>query len=433
MGYWPSFLRLQKLKMTKKILLIIGILIVIGIAVFMIFFSAPATETGESRVGFSIRDYLPFGNSDNTSNNASTTDQNNNGNQDDNIVTTLSNQPIQELRKISNEPVAGAIVFNIGTTSVVRFVEKGTGNVYEARSDSNQILRLTNTTIPKIVRAFWLPSGSGFLAQTLMAENEIIETNFVKLNKNQASSTVESLTPYSTTIGKLPTDIKEITIKPDGSKIFYYTVSNSVSNWYVSNPDGTNSSLVASNPLTEWLPKWIAGNVVMMQNKGSSKSLGYTYSFDVSTKNFKKVGTGAAGISSNPNSDGSLSLISNGGSLPKLFLVDNKETTITAVSEYTLAEKCVWFKEKSPSVLCAVPYDVPRGDYPDVWYKGLVSTYDDIKRIDLTLNTSSDVANLYGLSDEQIDVVDISLSPDETHLIFRNKIDGYLWLLRIEE
>ena len=95
MGYWPSFLRLQKLKMTKKILLIIGILIVIGIAVFMIFFSAPATETGESRVGFSIRDYLPFGNSDNTSNNASTTDQNNNGNQDDNIVTTLSNQPIQ--------------------------------------------------------------------------------------------------------------------------------------------------------------------------------------------------------------------------------------------------------------------------------------------------------------------------------------------------
>lgn len=411
----------------------IGILIIVGVAAFMIFFSAPTTDTGESRVGFSIRDYLPFGNSNDTGTTTEATSASGNATTSINIGNGTLGAGTPQLRKISNEPVAGAIVFSVGTTSVVRFVEKGTGNVYEARSDSNQILRLTNTTIPKIIRAFWLPNGSGFLAQTLMAENEIIETNFVKLNKNQASSSVESLTPYSTTISKLPTDIKEITIKPDSSKIFYYTTTNVVSNWYVSNPDGTGSNLVGSNPLTEWLPKWISGNIVMMQNKSSSKTIGYTYSFDTSTKNFKKVGTGAVGISSTPNSDGSLSLISNGGSLPRLFLVNNKETTISAVNEYTLAEKCVWLKEKSPSVLCAAPYDVPRGDYPDAWYKGLVSTYDNIKRIDLTLNTFSNVANLYDLSNEQIDVVDISLSPDESNLIFRNKVDGYLWLLRISE
>jgi len=194
--------------------------VIVGIAVFLIFFSTPTTPTGESRVGFSIRDYLPFGNSGSSSDQNSTTSGQTTGNQDAATPNISIDQPIPRLRKISNEPVAGAVIFNSGTSSIVKFVEKGTGNVYEARSDSHLIQRLTNTTIPKIVRAFWLPNGSGFLAQTLIAENEIIETNYVKLNKNVASSTSESLTPFSTTIGKLPTGIKEISIKPDGSKIF---------------------------------------------------------------------------------------------------------------------------------------------------------------------------------------------------------------------
>ena len=419
--------------MTKKILLIIGILVIVGIAVFLIFFSTPTSPTGDSRVGFSIRDYLPFGNSGSNDQNSSTTDQTSTQISDDNLPNISIDQPIPRLRKISSEPVAGAAIFNTGTTSVVRFVEKGTGNVYEAKSDSHLIQRLTNTTIPKIVRAFWLPNGSGFLTQTLIAENEIIETNFVKLNKNVASSTVEILTPFSTTIGKLPTGIKEISIKPDGSKIFYYTLNGTYSNWFVSNPDGTNSNLVNSNPLTEWLPKWVSGNIVMIQNKGSSKSVGYNYSFDVSSKVFKKIGLGVVGISSNPKPDGSLALLSNGGSSPKLFLIDNKEVTSKATNENTLAEKCVWLKEKNPTALCAVPNGLPRGDYPDIWYKGLISTDDSIRRVDLSDNVSSNIADLYALSEEQIDVVDISISPDETHLIFRNKIDGYLWLLRIEE
>jgi len=421
--------------MTKKILLIIGILVVIGIAVFLIFFSAPTTDTGESRVGFSIRDYLPFGSSGTTDNNQNSNTTNESSALDDNtnIPNVTENKPIPRLRKISSEPVAGAAIFNTGTTSIVRFVEKGTGNVYEARSDSHIIQRLTNTTIPKIVRAFWLPNGSAFLAQTLVPESEMVETNFVKLNKNVASGTAEILTPYNTTIGKLPTDIKEITIKPDGSKIFYYTANRGYSNWFVSNPDGTGSSEVGSNALTEWMPKWISGNTIILQNKGSSEVIGYNYSFDISSKVFKKTGFGITGISSNPRSDGLQTLVSNGGPSPKLFLIDNKNVTIKSIDQNTLAEKCVWLKEKISTALCGVPNGLPRGNYPDVWYKGLVSTDDSIKRINMADNVSSDIADLYSLSEEQIDVVDINISPDETHLIFRNKIDGYLWLLRIGE
>jgi len=418
--------------MTKKILLIIGILAIVGIALFLIFTSKPQTA-GESRVGFSIRDYLPFGRSEDLGTGGTTTSETGNENPPAGGLPSIPiNQPVPRLRKISSEPVAGAVVFNIGTTSVVRFVEKGTGNVYEAKSDSVAISRLTNTTIPKIIRAFWLPDGASFLAQTLGSGSEIIETNFIKLNKNNASSTSESLTPFSTTIGKLPTDIKEITIKPDGTKIFYYTINGS-SSWFVANPDGTKSSLVMSHPLTEWIPKWISGNTVIMQIKGSSEAVSYTYSFDVSNKTLKKIGIEAPGLSVNPNNDGSLSLISSGKTSPQLSIVNNKDITSTKIILNTLAEKCVWLKEKSPAVYCAVPNRIPSGNYPDVWYKGLISTEDFIEKIDLNNDIYYNVANLSSLSNQKIDVVDISISPDETHLIFRNKIDGYLWMLRIGE
>lgn len=420
--------------MTKKILLIIGILAIIGVAAFLIFGSQTQTESGDGRVGFSIRDFLPFGNSDNSTDTGTTNTTETSGIISNNEpFTTQTNEiVVPRLRKISKEPVAGAVIYNVGTTSVVRFVEKGTGNVYEANSSTTVVQRLTNTTIPKIIRAFWLPNASGFLAQTLEPGSEIVETNFVKLNKNTASSTSESLTLFSTIISKLPTSIKEITIKPDGTKIFYYTALSS-SNWFVSNPDGTGSSLVMSHPLTEWLPKWISGNVIIMQIKGSSEATGFTYSFDVSSKTLKKIGVDASGLSVNPNSDGSLSLISSGGSVPDLFIVDNKNVSTKGIDANTLAEKCVWLKDKNPFVYCAIPSQIPRGNYPDIWYKGLVSTEDFIEKIDISNDIFYNIANLSSLSGQKIDVVDISLSPDGSHLIFRNKIDGFLWMLRIAE
>lgn len=417
--------------MTKKILLIIGILVVIGVALFLVFGSK--TETTEGNIGgFSIREYLPFGKSPDLETEETSNSEVNIENESADYLTNFDdNQSIPRLRKLSLEPVAGAVIFDTGTTSIVRFVEKGTGNVYEARSDSLNIQRLTNTTIPKIIRAFWLPNGSGFLAQTVLPESEIIETNFIKLNKNSASSTNELITPYSTVKSKLPTGIKELSIKNDNTKIFYYTGDN-LSNWFVSNPDGTGSVLLTTNPLTEWLPKWLSGNLVFMQNKSSSETLSYTYLFNVSDKSFKKIGLGAIGFSSNPNTDGSLILVS-GDKIPQLFLIDSKTNLSKSLETNTLAEKCVWLKEKIPSIVCAVPNFIPNGNYPDVWYKGLVATNDFIIKINTADVIFSNNIDLASLSDQQIDVVDLNISPNQKYLIFKNKIDGFLWMLRMEE
>lgn len=408
----------------KKIFLIIGIIVLLGIASFLIF--GGLGENGQNIPNFSMRDFLPFG--DSGDNNFTDSGENKNE-KPENIFDPDAKIP--KLRKLSKEPVAGAVIFGSGTSTLVRFVEKGTGNVYEASSEDLIIKRLTNTTIPKIVRAFWLRDGSGFLAQTLEPETELIETSFVKLNKNTATSTNETLTPFATTISKLPTGIKEISISPDGKKIVYYTVS-SVSNWFLANPDGTSVTNLFNHPLTEWLPKWIDNNNINIQTKSGGRTIGFNYIFDLKTKNLKKVGPGLIGISTNPDPEGNY-LISAGSAIPSIFVYENKNGTLSSVNIQTLAEKCAWSIKEKLFAYCAIPNRFENGVYPDSWYQGLIETEDFIEKVDLKQNLFYRVASLSFLNEaeEKIDVIDPQISRDDAHLLFRNKKDGYLWLLRI--
>lgn len=376
--------------MNKKILLLIGIVVVVGIAVGLVFFGG-SRAPGAPEEGFSFGDFFPFGRSENLN-----PDQfSNNNNDPEENAGEGDNGSVARLRKISKDRVAGSVIWNQGSTTLVRFVERGTGNVYEANSLNNSIRRLTNTTIPKIVRAFWLPDASGFLAQTLMPETELVETSLVKLSTNTATSS-EELTPFTTTISKLPTNIQELSINQTGKKIFYYTVDGSISRWFTANPDGTDTIEVFSHALTEWLPKWVSEDTIEMEIKRSAESGNLTYNFSIKNKALTKI-------------------------------------TPQNISPDTFNEKCVVGNKDDDSWFCAAP--VTGMDYGrlDDWYMGTFQTSDNVMKVDRKIDASYQIANLADLSGEKIDVIDIAISKDESHLVFRNKVDEQLWVLRIEE
>ena len=59
---------------------------------------------------------------------------------------------------------------------LVRFVEKGTGNVYEVGPDASEV-RLSNTTIPKIAEVLWNKDGVHLVARYLKdGETETIQS-----------------------------------------------------------------------------------------------------------------------------------------------------------------------------------------------------------------------------------------------------------------
>lgn len=416
--------------MKKKTWLLIGILVVVSLAAYLIF-QAGSKESSTGSNSLSLGDFLPFGSNTNSNTEPVVTT---NDSSNDNQGKPSSPEVEPKLRKISGDSVAGEVVFNNGTTTIVRFVEKGTGNVYEARSGTTEINRLTNTTIPKIIRAFWLPNGSGFLAQTLVPESEMVETSFVKLGKNSAVATSsENLTPFGTTISKLATDIKEIAIKPDSGKIFYYTIDGSLSHWFLANPDGTKSSEIYSSPITEWTPTWISTNTITMQTKASYASQGFLFSFDPSSGSLKKVAVQTSGLVANMRSDGLYALVSNGGSLPGIYLFNGKDLTLSKTRFNGLANKCGWNGKTGVSAYCAIPNTLSVGNFPDDWYKGTASTNDSIRKIDLASDIDYTISDLSRESGQKIDVSDLSLSSDGKYSVFRNKLDGSLWMLRNEE
>ena len=404
--------------MSKKVLLIIGIIIIIGIAVFLVLSSSSPVGEGETRVGFSIRDYFPFGKGEDL---GTSTNQNINTQKEEPTTTNTENKPVPRLRKISSEPVAGAVVFNVGTTTFARFVEKGTGNVYEARSDSNTIERLTNTTIPKIVRAEWLPNAGGFLAQRIDIGENLIATSFVKLNKNKTNREDSAL--YDTVISKLPTGIEELAISPDSSKIFYY-LKGASSFWFTAKPDGTSKSYIYTSPILEWVPIWIDNKNVFMSTKPSTSVKTFAYNFNIESKTLTKTSVDGFGLSFNPKNN--VSLVSNGGF--NISVINNKTLESTDLKTNTLSDKCVWLEKY---VYCAIPEGNISG-YMDSWYKGTTSTQDNIRKVDTENLFYTNISSLSTESGEDIDVENMGVSGDESHLIFRNKRDEFLWMLRVE-
>ncbi len=423
---------------TKKIIIFVITVIVLGLMAWWLY--ARNTNNTDVRVGnnsggFNIKNFLPFGNPDTAGNSSgSGSNSNNNGSTFDNGKNAApspmaTNVPIKKLRKLWDKPVAGAVIFNMykSTTSIVRFTEKATGNVYEARSDSAQVRRLSNETIPKIMRAFWLPDGSGFLSQTI-DENETIETSFIKLKASTASS---STLPFTTVISKLPTGIAELSVSPNSKKIFYYT-AGATAKGFVSNTDGTSAVNVYGNYLTEWLPFWFNPNSILLAEKASYASQSSGYFLNPDTKTLTKAYGNISGASSLPRGDSKFVLLGSGadpyGGSPALWLLESSAASISALNTSTWPEKCAWNKADAKFVFCGVPKKILPANYPDDWYRGTVNTDDLIEKINIS-GYSFVLSDLSVESKETIDTENLASSPDGNFLIFQNKLDQSLWML----
>ncbi len=423
---------------TKKIIIAVLVVAVLGGLYFWFMSRGSGGENSVSTGGFSVRNFFPFGNENENPPNEGDTNNSNNGNNSINSsndvgaggvggsgFTNSTGSHLNKLRKLSEGPVAGAILINDkSTTTTIRFVEKATGNVYEALSNTSSIRRLTNETIPAISRAIWLKNGSGFLAQKA-GEDDIVETSFVKLTQNTSTST--SGTPYTTIISDLPTGILEITVSPDSKKIFYL-VRDSGSKGFVSNPDGTGKTEVFSNFLSEWIPEWSSTNTILIKSKASAGEKSYGFVLNPTTKSFKETYSNMYGGSALGREDNKSLLLSSGGDYPNLFIRNNTDLSLTSIDIKTISEKCSWNPADLKFVYCAVPKSI-KGSWPDSWYKGEIETSDSIQKVNVFDLYTYVVADLETESNEKIDVQNIQVSKDGKYTLFENKADKTLWLL----
>ncbi len=254
-------------------------------------------------------------------------------------------------------------------------------------------------------------------------ENETILTSFIKL---QSKASTSNPIPFDAIISNLPTSIKEVTVSPDSKKIFYMT-SDSGAKGFVANPDGTNPSQIFSNFLSEWIPHWGSAGSILIGSKASYTSRSIGLMLGVSSKKYTPDYTGYIGASSLLRPDGKYILLGS-GPYPSLTLKTVSTDASTAIDINTLPEKCAWDPSDNKFIICGVPKTIS-GSFPDDWYKGLVQTNDIIQKIN--------VFDLYTyilidpkVEDTSVDTLNLQISKDGKTIIFTNKVDQSLWLLK---
>lgn len=338
---------------------------------------------------------------------------------------------LPKLRQLSTTPVAGFYASSTASSSIVRFMDRGTGHIFEATTLSADIKKISNTTLPKIYESYGNKNGTAFVLRYLKTDSDTI-TNFYAELRSTGTSTIE--TPYELKGKYLSPDIQQIVVSPSGDRVFTWNIENGRGVGYVSSFNEATRVKVLDNPLTQVIVDWPEVNTATLATKATSFASGYIYTVNTQTGALKTVLGGIRGLTGKMSRDLSqviYSSTSNGSLTTSLWNV--KDSTSQPVIFKTLSDKCVWSTLRKNEVYCAVPVEIPNATYPDDWYKGNISFNDQIWHLNTTTGEVHLLGNLTSLSSQAIDAIDLTLDPQEDSLYFMNKRDLTLWGLDLNQ
>lgn len=419
------------MKKTLYIITTIIILALVGFGVYYWFFysKVPPQNPDENVIDTGFKPIgngnLSGGNGDQTGSEGNADNTNNNQNSENSVY------KLPKLRQISSAPVAGYVASTTASSSLVRFVDRGTGHIYEADNLSDKVIKISNTTLPKIYEAYSNKNGTNFVLRYLKNDSDVISNFYAELRKTGTSTTE---TPFEIKGRFISPDIKQIVISPTGDKVFTWNIENNSGVGYISAFDEKTKVKVSDFPFTQVNIDWPENNTLIVSTKPSALSSSYIYSIDAKNGSYKSISSGVKGLSGKVSHDG----------LNMLSSFKNNDNFITSVLNIksgssqelifkTLSDKCIWSNIKKDELFCAVPTEIPGAVYPDDWYKGTVSFIDQIWHVNTTTGEVHLLANLTQLSNKAIDATNLTLDQKENTLYFINKEDLNLWALDLNQ
>lgn len=342
----------------------------------------------------------------------------------------IENTPAPEVKKgktTSVKPTPPLTEF----MPALRYVDKATGNIYQTFVDKIEERKFSGTTIPKVYETYFGNQGKSVIMRYLKADEKTIETFVGTLPKELLG---EDTTGNNEAQGSfLPNNIKDISLSPDGLKIFYLFESGDTSGnsmiGITLNLLNNKKIQVFDSLFTEWLSLWPNSNLITLTTKPSAGIPGYMYTIDSAGKNLSKILGGINGLTTLGSPNGKLILYGNNNLSLYIYNADSRNSDLLGVK--TLPEKCVWSKA-SDVVYCAVPKSISPGEYPDSWYQGEVSFSDQLWKIDIKTGNATMILDPVTVTAEEIDGIKISLNESENYLFLINKKDSFLWKLDLK-
>jgi len=415
--------------MSKKLLtliILLILLIVVGAGYYWLVYRGepiPLTVTEENPNGFN-----PF--------NRNTVTPPSNSNQPVGTTTkpaqVTEEREIPTLRLISATPVGGFSASTTASTTVVRYVDRGAGHIFEAYSDREEIEKLSNTTLPRIYESYWNKNLNAVILRYIKSNTDTIVNFYGEIRPTTKATSTDPIntTPYEVRGKFLSAGIDSIAVSPKGDRVFTLNIEDGRGIGYISGFDESKKTKILDIPLTQLSIAWPEENTAIVTTKASGMARGYVYSLNITTGLFQKIMGDIVGLTTKASTDAKRILFSNSANNSiKTSVFNISESKTASVIFKTLPEKCVWSNINKNDLYCAVPVEIPSGTYPDDWYRGKISFIDQIWHLDTNTGEVNLLANLLNLSNKLIDAVDLTLDKKEDYLYFINKNDLSLWSL----
>ncbi len=332
---------------------------------------------------------------------------------------------------VTKTPVAG-FAFATSAPSAF-FAERSTGYMFRADPVSGEILRRTNTLLPKTYEAFVARNGAA-LYRNVNETTGAVQT-FSGIMGSSSSSNLGSFVGVN-----LRNNILALDANADAKTIFFVIAGDDgkflgITEPWIYGKSGKEKTIFTST-IASWRPYVLSDGRFLIAVKPQDGVPGYAYEIK-NDGSLKPLVRAAPGLTFLPLSGNNTYIF--GTSLSGvLSLYAQTSTTTLQLPIRTVADKCVWAPYKAASsrsrasdliVYCAVPETIASSNFLQDWYMGALHTSDSWWKINITTGESSQIKVDGGGS--QIDVVDPQIDPTGTLLGFKNGVDGSLWILRI--
>lgn len=425
------------MKLKYFIILILILLVGAGVA-YWYFIFGPNTAVNLTNMdrGTIINRFNPFSRSTDVSDPVTNSKPTTNT---DNRVDNIDTKPIEEvgipsLRLLSNTPVGGYSASTTASTTIIRWIDRGRGNIYETNSETTDISTISNTIVPKILKSVWNRDLTSFVA-TIQNENDTLSSVYAELRRRPFSTTTtESSTfaQYELKGRNIPQNLVGFATSPKKDRFLMLVNDSGTSYGYISTFDGSKLTKVFETPMTSITVEWPEENTIAVTNKANASQNGYLYFVNVKTGDWKKILGPERGLVTKVNSGAKFVLYSTvdyEGKGIKTKLLDVTKNTHIDAPFRTIVNKCVWGNFYMDIVYCGIPPRFEDATYPDDWYIGKTSFVDKVWQLNAKTNEIKLVSDIISESKKIIDAIDLTLDNKDNYLLFTNKNDLSLWAI----
>lgn len=328
--------------------------------------------------------------------------------------TALVDTQGEALRQLTTRPVAGFVVFSDSSSDsdVVRYVERGTGHIYDINVATGEERRVSATTIPRVTEAVFSSDGQ-YVALTSVFDNTLdVFAGNIDTSNEPGTITGQNLTPGA----------NEVYI--ENGEVYYTVADNDSTTGYRFDLDNNSQAELFSVPFAAINMIWEPATP-LFYNRIASVLPSAVYSI-----------SGGSFSIAHPAETNRLALQNEAYTILTKTLGDSISATAleiggsgqTNLGVMPLPEKCTFDTISDNTLFCAAPVSAPERTYIESWYKGVITSADFLWEINLENGEALLLIDPSTTAGRTIDVTNLQSDPLTNNLLFTNKLDNTLWL-----